>query len=86
MPLNLRDSGVKDVAVALRKSSAGVEEGRGRRLKVMDVTDAAKWADVMMVLTPDELQARICARRPRRQHEAGRGAGRSRTASTSTST
>jgi ketol-acid reductoisomerase len=57
--LNLRDSGVKDVAVALRKSSAGVKKAEGEKLKVMEVADAAKWADVMMMLTPDELQADI---------------------------
>ena len=57
--LNLRDSGVKDVAVALRKSSAGVKKAEGEKLKVMEVADAAKWADVMMMLTPDELQSDI---------------------------
>src|SRR3977135_4691151 len=55
--LNLRDSGVKDVAVALRKDSQGVKKTEGEKLKVMDVAAAAKWADVMMMLTPDELQA-----------------------------
>jgi ketol-acid reductoisomerase len=57
--LNLRDSGVKDVRVALRKSSAGVKKAEGENLQVMEVADAAKWADVMMMLTPDELQADI---------------------------
>jgi ketol-acid reductoisomerase len=57
--LNLRDSGVKDVAVALRKGSQGVKKAEGEKLKVMEVADAAKWADVMMMLTPDELQAEI---------------------------
>lgn len=57
--LNLRDSGVKDVAVALRKSSAGVKKAEAEKLQVMEVADAAKWADVMMMLTPDELQADI---------------------------
>src|ERR1700722_6643142 len=57
--LNLRDSGVKDVAVALRKGSAGVAKAQGEKLKVMEVAEAAKWADVMMMLTPDELQADI---------------------------
>src|SRR6266849_3093488 len=57
--LNLRDSGVKDVAVALRKGSAGVKKAEGEKLKVMEVAAAAKWADVMMMLTPDELQSDI---------------------------
>ncbi|MBV9955764.1 MAG: ketol-acid reductoisomerase [Pseudolabrys sp.] len=57
--LNLRDSGVKDVAVALRKSSAGVKKAEAEKFKVMEVAEAAKWADVMMMLTPDELQSEI---------------------------
>src|ERR1700727_3204503 len=57
--LNLRDSGVKDVAVALRKTSQGVKKAEGEKFKVMDVAEAAKWADVMMMLTPDELQGDI---------------------------
>src|ERR1700682_3756173 len=57
--LNLRDSGVKEVAVALRKGSQGVKKAENEKLKVMEVAEAAKWADVMMMLTPDELQADI---------------------------
>ena len=57
--LNLRDSGVKDVAVALRKDSGSVKKAKGEGFKVMTVTDAAKWADVVMMLTPDELQGGI---------------------------
>jgi len=56
---NLKDSGVKDVAVGLRAGSAAVAKAEGAGLKVMRVADAAKWADVMMMLTPDELQADI---------------------------
>ena len=57
--LNMRDSGVKDVAVALRKGSSSVKKAEGEGLQVMEVADAAKWADVVMMLTPDELQADI---------------------------
>jgi ketol-acid reductoisomerase len=57
--LNLRDSGVKEVVVALRKGSQGVKKAEGEKLKVMEVAEAAKWADVMMMLTPDELQGDI---------------------------
>ena len=55
--LNLKDSGVKDVVVALRKGSASAKKAEGAGVKVMEVADAAKWADVIMVLVPDELQA-----------------------------
>src|SRR3984885_5564458 len=57
--LNLRDSGVKEVAVALRKGSGSAKKAESEKFKVLDVTEAAKWADVMMMLTPDELQGDI---------------------------
>ena len=57
--LNLRDSGVKNIAVALRAGSPTAKKAEGEGLKVMTVVEAAKWADVVMMLTPDELQADI---------------------------
>ncbi|WP_373089654.1 ketol-acid reductoisomerase [Sneathiella sp.] len=56
---NLKDSGVKEVAVALRASSSSVAKAEAAGLKVMTPADAAKWGDVIMMLTPDELQADI---------------------------
>lgn len=57
--LNLRDSGVKDVAVALRAGSASAKKADAEGFKVMTPAEAAKWADLMMMLTPDELQSDI---------------------------
>ena len=57
--LNMRDSGVKDVVVALRGGSPSARKAEGEGLKVMSVAEAARWADVIMMLTPDELQADI---------------------------
>jgi ketol-acid reductoisomerase len=57
--LNLTDSGVKNVAVALRPGSATAKKVEADGLKVMSVPDAAKWADLIMILAPDELQATI---------------------------
>jgi ketol-acid reductoisomerase len=57
--LNLRDSGVKDVAVGLREGSGSAQKARAEGLQVKDVADAAAWADVVMMLTPDELQGDI---------------------------
>ncbi len=54
---NLRDSGVKDVRVALRSGSASVKKAEGAGFTVMTPAEAAAWADVVMILTPDELQA-----------------------------
>ena len=55
--LNLRDSGAKEVCVSLRDGSASAKKAEGEGLKVMSPSEAAKWADMMMVLVPDELQA-----------------------------
>ncbi len=57
--LNMRDSGVKDIAAALRTNSPSVKKAEGEGIKVLDVVSAAKWADIVMMLTPDELQADI---------------------------
>jgi ketol-acid reductoisomerase len=57
--LNLRDSGVKEIAVALRKGSATAKKAEGEKLSVMTPAEAANWADVLMLVTPDELQRDI---------------------------
>lgn len=54
---NLRDSGVKDIAVALRASSSTRKKAEGADFKCMTASEGAAWADVVMVLVPDELQA-----------------------------
>src|SRR5690625_2977928 len=55
--MNLRDSGVNEVTIALRAGSATVAKAEAAGFTVMTPSEAAKWADVVMVLTPDELQA-----------------------------
>jgi len=57
--INLRDSGVKDVRIALRPGSASAAKAEKAGFKVLDSTEAAKWADVVMVLTPDEHQGAL---------------------------
>ena len=57
--LNLKDSGVKDVVVALRPGSATAKKVEADGLKVMTVAEASAWADAVMVLAPDELQRGI---------------------------
>ena len=57
--LNLKDSGVKEVVVALRDGSQSKAKAESKGLKVMNLSDAAEWADVAMILTPDEMQATI---------------------------
>ncbi|MDC0947784.1 ketol-acid reductoisomerase [Gammaproteobacteria bacterium] len=57
---NLKDSGCK-VIVALREDSATVDKVRGAGIDVMTVPDAVKAADMVMMLTPDEMMADIYA-------------------------
>ncbi|MEC8145904.1 MAG: ketol-acid reductoisomerase [Pseudomonadota bacterium] len=56
---NLKDSGVAEVAVALRSDSSSRAKAADAGFKVMDVAEAAAWGDMVMMLTPDELQADI---------------------------
>jgi ketol-acid reductoisomerase len=56
--LNLQDSGA-DVVVGLQAGSKSAEKAKTAGLKVMSVADASKWADVIMVLIPDQHQARV---------------------------
>jgi len=58
---NLRDSGVKDVAIALRGNSATRAKAEAAGFTVYDNAEAAAWADIVMILAPDEHQAAIYA-------------------------
>tara|TARA_B100000902_G_C27300751_1_gene912657 strand:+ start:666 stop:1688 length:1023 start_codon:yes stop_codon:yes gene_type:complete len=55
--LNLRDSGAKQIAVALRKNSLSEIKASAEGLTVMGIEEAASWCDLMMFTMPDELQA-----------------------------
>ena len=56
---NLHDSGAKDVVVALRPNSGSAVKAKDAGFEVMNPADAAAWADVVMVLAPDELQGEL---------------------------
>lgn len=56
--LNLKESGV-DVVVGLYEGSKSWKKAEEQELKVMTSADAAAWADIIMVLIPDELQAKL---------------------------
>lgn len=58
---NLRDSGVKEVGVALRAGSATAKKAEDAGFKVLTNSEAAQWADIIMMLAPDEHQAAIYA-------------------------
>ncbi|MEZ5511226.1 MAG: ketol-acid reductoisomerase [Gammaproteobacteria bacterium] len=55
---NLKDSGV-DVVVALRPGSASALKAENAGLTVKSVPEAVKWADLVMILTPDEFQSQL---------------------------
>ncbi|WP_288132581.1 ketol-acid reductoisomerase [Microbulbifer sp.] len=56
---NLKDSGVSNVVVGLRKGSSSWAKAEKAGLRVAEVADAVKDADVVMILTPDEYQASV---------------------------
>ncbi|MCL4315486.1 MAG: ketol-acid reductoisomerase [Gammaproteobacteria bacterium] len=55
---NLQDSGV-EVVVGLRPGSASEAKARNAKITVKDVADAVKGADVVMILAPDQHQAKL---------------------------
>jgi ketol-acid reductoisomerase len=57
--LNLRDSGVKAVAVAELAGGKPWQKAEAAGFTVMSAAEAARWADVMMMAAPDEYQADI---------------------------
>ncbi|MBH5322521.1 ketol-acid reductoisomerase [Aurantiacibacter sediminis] len=58
---NLRDSGVKDVRIALREGSATAKKAEAAGFEVISNKQAAEVADILMILAPDETQAKIWA-------------------------
>mgnify|MGYP000681039805 CR=1 FL=1 len=57
--MNLRDSGINNVAVALREGSATRQKVEKAGFKEMTPSEASSWADIIMMLAPDELQSDI---------------------------
>ncbi len=55
--LNLRDSGAKNLCIALREGSGSAQKASAEGLDVRNIPDAAAWCDLMMFAMPDELQA-----------------------------
>ncbi len=68
--LNLKDSGV-EVRIGLREGSKSTEKARKAGLEVSPVAEAAHWADVVMILAPDELQRTIYAESIKENLKAG---------------
>src|ERR1700710_1158178 len=58
--LNLRDSGV-EVVVALKEGSKSIAKAEEAGFKVVSVAEATKWAEVIVILAPDQHQRGIYA-------------------------
>ena len=57
--MNLRDTGLENVSIALREGSQSRSKAEQANFNVMTPAEAASWADIIMILTPDELQSEI---------------------------
>ena len=57
--LNLKDSGIKNIAIGLRDGSSSAKKARDSGLKVMSVSELSAWADMIMMCAPDEIQPDI---------------------------
>lgn len=68
---NLRDSGVEEVKIALRENSPSAIKAQNAGFEVLSNAKAAKWADIVMILTPDELQAEIYKKDLRKNMKQG---------------
>lgn len=56
--LNLKESGM-NVCVGLRKTSASWDKAKNAGLEVKEVDEAVKWANVIMILLPDQIQKEV---------------------------
>jgi ketol-acid reductoisomerase len=56
--MNLKDSGC-DVVLGLRQGGKSDIKAKDYGLKTMSIEDAVKWADIVQVLIPDEIQAKV---------------------------
>jgi ketol-acid reductoisomerase len=68
--LNLRDSGM-NVCVGLRKSGTSWEKAKSTGLEVKEITEAVKWANVIMILLPDQNQKKVYDEQVRASLQAG---------------
>ncbi len=57
--MNLRDTGISNISIALREGSNSIAKAEKAGFKVVTPAEAADWADIIMMLTPDELQSEI---------------------------
>ncbi|RGE23668.1 ketol-acid reductoisomerase [Leucobacter sp. wl10] len=69
--MNLRDSGV-EVVIALKEGSKSIPKAEEAGFEVRSVADAAEWADLIMILAPDQHQRSIYTESIKDQLTAGK--------------
>jgi ketol-acid reductoisomerase len=69
--LNMKDSGVAEIRIGLRPGSASAKKAEKAGLSVLSPAEGAAWADVVMVLAPDEMQAQLYAEHLHKQMKPG---------------
>lgn len=68
--MNLKDSGC-DVVLGLRAGGASEKKAKNYGFKIMSIEDAVKWADIVQILIPDEIQADVYERQIKPNMRAG---------------
>lgn len=68
--MNLKDSGC-DVVLGLRAGGASEKKAKNYGFRVMSIEDAVKWADIVQILIPDEIQADVYERQIKPYMKAG---------------
>ena len=57
--MNLKDSGVKNIVIGLKKNSSSINKAKKAGFKVLSPEEAIKHGEVIMILIPDELQPEL---------------------------
>ena len=57
--LNLKDSGVKNIVVGLKKNSSSINKAKKAGFTVLSTEKAIEHGEVVMILIPDELQPEL---------------------------
>ncbi len=73
--LNLRDSGAKNITIALREDSKSAAKAKADGFPVTEAQKAVGEADIVMVLIPDELQPQLYREHLAKRDEKGGGSG-----------
>ena len=57
--MNLKDSGVKNIVIGLKKKSSSINKAKKAGFRVLSPEEAIKYGEIVMILIPDELQPEL---------------------------